>query len=688
MLAGTRFDLFFPLLYALAYGIVGLAMHLTGDAFGDIDIDTDFYGDLLLAARALARGEFAVSNYPYKGPLYSFALVAVHAFAGDWYRSAVLVALASAGASLFLVYRLMLALFGRHVAVAAMIGTSLVADFFVHAHHATTDLLFLALAMGSVLLFCTGRTMRTACLAAGALGGLAALTRYNGFFLPVGALLGVAVAGPGAMSRRARLGRAIAYGGIFLLACLPWLAANLRATGRLLPTQNVQNVATGLFSGPRWAGAPVDAPEDLGALAAQDPVHLAVQFTRNLAGHVVLDLTKLLGFPMALLAVVGLLGLALGWLRTRPGRGSRPAGPAGRSAAAPRIAWQPTLAQRTYLGFALVYFVSLGVVFYAPRFSFFLVPAYLAPGLAIALGDARRWPRRWRAVLLIPFGVAVLAIQVARIHAVESRLAARRPVYLLAGARALRAHAGTGGDVLLMARKGHLAYLAGMRYQPYPKRAARSLDRLLDFAREHRVRYIAYGIPERELCPDLGFLADADSIPGLRRIHDTSELRVFELESGAAASTVPAATQRELLVTNLRSAETRRSADRIVRALGDLAQFDAAHGAVEEAEMSLRRAIAISDTAKAAREIMQRNASVGRHRLAELLLATGRAEEAQPLLDLNLAYFERHGSAQDVARALLWRSRCWEALGQSAEASRDLARARALAPDLLAPTTR
>jgi 4-amino-4-deoxy-L-arabinose transferase-like glycosyltransferase len=146
---------------------------------GDFGLDTDFYGDLVVAAQALTGGHFSVDNYPYKGPLYSFVLSAVQLITSDWYRAATLVSAGSAFVALMGIYRLVARVFSPRAALATVVGASLVQEFFVHSHHATTDQLFLALAVWScVLYFGTSSLWRRRGLA-GALAGFAFLRPYG-----------------------------------------------------------------------------------------------------------------------------------------------------------------------------------------------------------------------------------------------------------------------------------------------------------------------------------------------------------------------------------------------------------------------------------------------------------------------------------------------------------------------------
>jgi 4-amino-4-deoxy-L-arabinose transferase-like glycosyltransferase len=656
-------------------------MHARGDRIGDLDMETDFYGDLLLAAQKLSRGEFAVEDYPYKGPLYAVVLAAVHVIVPDWFRAAVVVSALAAAGSLVLVYRTLARLFDTKVAAATMVMLSLVVELFVHAHHATTDLLFLCLASASVLALQRlwdappGRAAAPVTAAApayrapaaawaGALGAAAFLTRYNGAFLPLAAVAAITLVNPDRAARSVRWQRALVHCAAFCLVCVPWFALNLRATGRPLPSGNAQNIAAGLLSGPRLVKTPVEDGGDLVAAIAREPLRVAGRLARNWADHLHRDLRDLLQWPAAVVAVIGLIGV---------------------------IVVPPSRRLWAYLCFPASYFVMMGPLFYSRRFFFFLVPAYAGLGIAFALGRRRRAGRRLafldhigvRAVV-VALGLAIVVVQVMRIATVEAQYRARRPHYLQAAAAALRAHAG-GADATVMARKGHLAYVAGMRYQPYPVAASRTLEQLLEFAAAHGVDYIAYGVPEQVLCPDLRFLAVMDSVPGLATVYSTRSIRLFAPAADPLAAAAMAARQRDFLLVNLRDAERRRAVDIVVRVRGDLAAHYLRAGEVAAAEDQLRTSIAICDSAVAAgvhTAVMTRNGAVGRFQLSHILLRTDRAAEALPLAQHFERYAEEDGDRRAMARAALLTGRCYAALGRADAAAAALARARTLAPEL------
>jgi len=280
---------------------------------------------------------------------------------------------------------------------------------------------------------------------------------------------------------------------------------------------------------------------------------------------------------------------------------------------------------------------------------------------------------------------AIAIVQVQRIAATELQILARQPRALLPAAQVLHEAAQASGDSVVMARKGHIAYLAGLRYQPYPRAAARTLESLLEFARARGVNFVVYGRAEFELCPDLRFLAVADSVPGLRAVYDTPSLRIFHLEAAAPSAHRSDAEMLSLLHTNLRLAVARDAADLQARVWGDLSRFYVKRGAVAEAESCLRRAVEVCDRAALENDTMQLNAAIGRQKLAALLLAVGRAAEARELATVSLATFERGGAAVDAARSCVLLGQCEAALGRAAEAARLFERARSLDPGVRIP---
>ena len=148
---GARFDRIFPVAWGMIYFACGLFVSLRFSPLGDLGVESDFFAELAPAAQRLAAGEFSVANYPFKGPVYSFVLVVVHGlgslFGLGWYRSAVVLNLICAVISLAVLYRLVLRLAGRPAALCTALLTGVVYEFFIQAHKASSDMLYVLLVL-------------------------------------------------------------------------------------------------------------------------------------------------------------------------------------------------------------------------------------------------------------------------------------------------------------------------------------------------------------------------------------------------------------------------------------------------------------------------------------------------------------------------------------------------------------
>src|SRR5512139_776597 len=118
---GAWFDLLFPVLYGSVFSALTIFLQLRYFPIGDTDLESDFFGDLVIAARNVTEGRFSVLDFPWKGPLYALVLIVVHGIASDWYRGAIVLSAVSGGAYLALAYRLILRLFDRRSAILSVI---------------------------------------------------------------------------------------------------------------------------------------------------------------------------------------------------------------------------------------------------------------------------------------------------------------------------------------------------------------------------------------------------------------------------------------------------------------------------------------------------------------------------------------------------------------------------------------
>lgn len=539
---------------AAAYAVTAFAVHVRWFPIGDLGVESDFYAELAVSAQRLAAGDFAVANYPFKGPLHSIALVAVHAVAGafgaDWYRAAVLLNALAALGVVVVTYRLLRRLFGMAVAAPTTLALALTYEVFLHAHKASSDMLFLLLQTAATAAL-IGARGRRGLLGAGALAGLAFLTRYSGAVLAPAGLALAAWLPTGPTGMAARLRRAGLFLAGFLVVAAPWLALNLAGTGRLLDTGNLTNVVQDFYGGDRRAEIPAGGFRSLRHVVAHDPAHFATRLLANVPRHLAQDMTELVGkrsWPLVALGALGLLAAARfgrdhAWARRR----------------------RLDRGQAAYLGVALLTFLSLCLVFHRARFSLPLAAPYYVLGYGFLLGLRGR-PGRREAVAAAAVALAVTALQVGAIVRGERFYLERLPREVLAQAPAVRAAAQRTGAATLMARKPHLAHYAGLEYRAYPGDPG-TLPEFLAEARRRGADLIAVGPWELEAFAGAVYLPGLDRAAGVTRAGEAGTTVLFRLDRGldpASAAALPAEAE---LMGRIRTA----------RAAGDLTAFAAAH---------------------------------------------------------------------------------------------------------------
>lgn len=657
-----RFDIFFPLLYASIYMCIAAGIHLALFPIGDTGVESDFYSELAPAAQNLARGEFSVEYFPYKGPVYPLVLAGLHAIVrvlgADWYRTGVLLNVLLAGLSLGILYRLVQGLYGRATAVAVMIATSLLYEFFLHAHKASSDLLFFFLAYLAIHLVVSGSFSASRLFLAGCVSGLAFLTRYIGAFLPVTTLLAFWVVNPRSWYMRLKATRSAAFLLGFLVICVPWFLANLAETGRLLNTLNLQNVVQEYYSGAKADEIPAAGFTSLTELIRYDPLHFWGHFLSNIPRRFLLDAEHLVWWAAGLFALIGLL----------------------------RFFWQaPNRAQTSFLVYPLGYFLALCLVFYLPRFSLPTAPAYFAVAFSLLLVPVRQEARdpfsrlrRWLGstpgkIVAFTAIAVMIAIQVPAIIAGVKYYHYKRPLYILPAAEFLADQARASNYQVVMARKAHLAHYAGLRYQPYPA----SINKLQDFFAfgwEHLVDVVAYSAIEREHYPHTEFLPRLDDCNGAQKIYDEEDIALFQCDRSLPPRVAANSATLGRMTAALERAEATGDVQHtfmICRALG--AELKGKQE-WEQASYYFQRALDL--TPELPRPLSSAELDVLRLNLSLAHLRAGNHAAGLAVLGENLDNLSRAGDPEHVAMAHSLLAKHLNELGRRDEAYRHLVIAR------------
>jgi tetratricopeptide (TPR) repeat protein len=481
-----------------------LAMVLGPHRVGDYMTETDFYGQYAQGARLIQHGHLDPARYGVIGPGYELALAAIGLVVRNLFLAAGLLSAISISLALLGWAALLRRRADARTALGAALFIATNATFFRYGTSVTTDAFALAMQAAALHVLLARPGLRAAA-GAGVLAALAFLTRYNaGVLLPAGLL---AIAAGGALQER-RGRAALLFAAGFLLPVLPWVIYSFtRGTG--VTFQLHHNIAYEVFA--RAQGIPWDTYQrtlqpqfhSLADVIARDPGAVASRMLFNLYDHLRLDAVSLLGWPLALCAVLGLaLGLADGTLRRL-----WPLAPA----------W------------ALL-FLALVPAFYSERYSLALLPFYAtaaawlfaSPRFALVL---QRGPRTWLkpALALLPLASALAAtVQL------QARVLDQLPVEVLDAAQTLRALARPGDRVI--ARKAHVAFYSGVESAPFP--FVGTLPDLADYARAQGARWLYFSWPEAETRPEFWYLLDTTAvIPGLtpRRVTARHPAVLYEI---------------------------------------------------------------------------------------------------------------------------------------------------------------
>jgi 4-amino-4-deoxy-L-arabinose transferase-like glycosyltransferase len=507
------------LLYAAGYFLITLGIHCAFFPIGDIGVESDFFGDLVVAAEKLVQHDFSVASYPYKGPFYSFALVLIHLVCGDWYLSGVVLNAICAAASLIVILHLFEKIYGGTIALLTTLAVSLGIEYFTLALKASSDMLFLFLCYCAInVLFMDAFSWRRV-IAGGILGACAFLTRYTGVFLPV-ALIAMLLINPWRWSRRRRLAAASVYLAVFLAVCAPWFIKSAREAGTMLPMRNIENVIREFYGGGKAKDIPAGGFASIMQVFIHDPAYFAGHYLLNIPMRFWRDMTRLLGIEVGILVSIGIIRLFF-----RP----------------------PTRRQWAFLVFPASFFLVICTVFYVPRFSLPLTPAYyaIAFSMLIALQGMKRaavserssqtGKRAWRVTparaLTICIVAALFFVHIVWIVQGEKYYYRERPMYILDAARFLKARAAEQrrpAKEIVMARKPHIAYFSNLSYRPYPLTFTSLLD-IVSAARNSHVSYIVFSDIERAYFGNSKVWRNLGMIEGIKTIYSTPSITIYEL---------------------------------------------------------------------------------------------------------------------------------------------------------------
>jgi hypothetical protein len=334
-------------------------------------------------------------------------------------------------------------------------------------------------------------------IAAGVLSAVAYLTRYDGVFVVSGVFLGVLLID----AARLEKGRVISCGlllAAFAVTITPWGLHCLQEKGQFLYHTNYRDIAYALYGEGAvswnvfWEARAGDFRSFLDVFL-EGPVLFVKAIVSNFHGHFLNDIRDLLGWHTGILVLPGIIITVL----RRP---------------------KPTRA--VYLLLNALLFGVLLTVFYNPRFSLFLVPAYCVLALQTldwigAVFSQRRRLMSW----LIPAAATSLVVWTAVEGYQFNRCnISKGPTEILIIAEWFERNvpAEYRGEVIV-SRTPQIAYYMDLEFEWMPD--VKTYDELVAELRTMKADYLYFSYLEARWRPELAFLLNAEQkYPGIMPI--------------------------------------------------------------------------------------------------------------------------------------------------------------------------
>lgn len=537
----------------VTFATVLVWLALVRHTVGDYGVESDFYGGYAGGARAIQNGVWDFRRYVVVGPVYESVLALTGRLVPDLFTAAKLISVAAASGTVCLWFLLLSRLIGTSAALWAGCFLAINPHFLRYGYAASTDMLAVLFQSACMFSLLAARG-RWAPFTAGALAGVAVLTRYSSIYL-VPAILLIRFLEPDRTERGRRLAASAAG---FLVVIGPWLALSL--TQGVVPGEglirgyafyadhdgawNVQD------SPPRENGDLVTQIPGLRSVVGADPMAFLTSRLREIPRHLEGDARHLLGWP----ATVALLLGVWGWWSDPRRRGLIP-----------------------IIGIAVLCFLTLLAAFHSPRYSLPMVLFYTTTAAGILRFDAVPGVRSIAGRLAVAGAFAVVALTLVTAVQAQRSLARETPREVIAAGQAL---ASVGDpDSPVIARKGHIGYYSGHRVVPFPR--VRTLRELGDYARRNDARYLYFSWFETQMRPELAYLLDPTAeVPGLSIVHSSDSKPAILFRIGPELGRAP-----EWIANDFqKSVHTARA---IVRVQGESAP--ASHRAVLAIDALLRQ---------------------------------------------------------------------------------------------------
>lgn len=487
-------------LYAVIILLIAIPNYQVGPYFSVV---TDFYWDYVPSAEQFQQGNVNIDDY--RGPGYPGMLGLVGFVIQDLFTAGMVIAAASAGVFLFLLYELISRLFRKDLALGVTLLTAVNPHFVKYAYNPGTDMFFAALVAGALFFLLKNQSINYRDLGIAALlTAVAYLTRYNGAFIVIFVPIAIGLFNVYHASIPDRVKSSAYFIALFFLFITPWGIHCYQQEGDFFYNKNYENVAYEVYAKGEmgwdefWYGEGVDV-NSMGETIMKDPAEFFGNVFYNIPSHFWGDMEKLIGWEVGWLTILG-LALFVGLVARR--------------------AYMPNRQQWAFFLFFIMFFSVLLLVFHGPRFSLFLIPFYLLLGFQLFTFEQLRLDRlvsqfRWVPVVILALGIFTLSnayeenseqMDTGTAHLMEIKEQFDRQFTYE-----------ERQGMTVAARQPHIGYVLDLDFTRLPHE--QDYNAIMEELREDEVDFLFMGLIELSQWRQLQFLANPNEAPeGLQPI--------------------------------------------------------------------------------------------------------------------------------------------------------------------------
>jgi 4-amino-4-deoxy-L-arabinose transferase-like glycosyltransferase len=480
---------------------------------GTFGVETDFYGVYAVQAENIMAGK--LYTYQHNPPGYCLLLAVVSYLTGNTFVAGKVISAFATALFGWISYLLIKVLFDSSIALATTIF--LLLFLIPYSFVAATDVVGALAIIIPLWILLRDRVLTfKSCFFSGIFAGIAYLIRANAIFVSVGIALALIFINLDRETLHKRFHKLIVFSAGILLVTLPWFIYNWKVNGSPLSSTAYFQIAAHFYhpQGDEYVTSWMEMSikfHSLSEILLYDPFRLLSQYIPDVLFFNIRDLlipsfvrdafkfpTYLLVMALPLSLIITGFLLLIRDLFQKVGEYSK-----------------IRLTKKRYI-FLLVYllgYLILGLVGFRLRYYLFLFPLVFLLNvypLFYKQSVTKKGSIEFRKFSLTWLLVIILSLPLAGSAYLGSRsILASEPRYLLEIAEFLKQYSSVDRDRITIARKPHLAYLAGFKAE-FP--LAKTADEYLVKAKEINASYIVYSDYEAELWPGLKALSNPQAI--------------------------------------------------------------------------------------------------------------------------------------------------------------------------------